>query len=211
MSNRFHELSVDEVETNHKKNQRRARKALIAIAKLKKNWNLTPEEQIKVDTEDHWYKILDPSYVNLTANLKNKETEKQRELREKKKIQKNEQKRKERELKNKQREQKRRRDEEGRREFNQEQKRRRDEEYRREFNEEHSKYWKQYHHKFWEQLDIEENSKSNEEKQLDIEYTVLIASGNSQKNAKRKMQIKYHPDKNRDSNTTTKIQYVNNL
>uniref|UniRef100_A0A6C0J3Z4 J domain-containing protein n=1 Tax=viral metagenome TaxID=1070528 RepID=A0A6C0J3Z4_9ZZZZ len=196
MSNRFHCLSVDDAETDHKKNERKARKALTAIAKLKKKGNLTPKEKIKVDNEDHWYKLLDPFYVNLTAKPKNKETEKQRELREKKKNKKNEQKRKEQELKKQE-----------------EQKRRRDEEHRREFNEHQRKFEEQHQRKFEEQQqpDIEENPKSNEEKKLDIEYNVLIASGNTQKNAKRKMQIKYHPDKNRDSNATTKIQYVNNL
>jgi hypothetical protein len=217
MSNRFQNLSVDDTETNHKKNERKARKALTAIAKLKKKGNLTPEEKIKVDNEDHWYRILDPCYVNITAKSQNKETEKERELREKKKIKKNEKKRKEQELKDKR--EKRKRDEDNHDRF--EEQHRKFEEQHRKFEEQHRKFEEQHrkfeeqHRKFEEQhqpcVKETQKPKLNEEQILNIEYNILIARGNSKKDAKRKMQVKYHPDKNRDINTTTKIQYVNNL
>ena len=82
MANIFTNLEVDEEVTNHIKNERKAKKILKAIDKLKNKEFLTAEEQLKVDNEDKWHRILDPMYENA-------ETKKENELREQKKVNKN--------------------------------------------------------------------------------------------------------------------------
>ena len=81
-SNIFANLDVDDEETNHRKNERKAIKKLKAINILKKKELLTDDEQLKVDSEDYWHRILDPSYENM-------ETKKENELREQQKVTKN--------------------------------------------------------------------------------------------------------------------------
>ena len=182
MPNQYSILTVDDTEINHKKNERKAKKALIAIAKLKKKGNLTPDEKIKLDNEDNWHRVLDPLYVNISVQI---QTEKERELREKQKMKRNQ------------------------RKFEEEEQRK---QYQRKFEEEEEQR-KRYQRKFEEeeQQEVEQKPISKLEKKLNIEYNVLIARGDTKKSAKRKMQIKYHPDKNKDINATTKSQYVNNF
>ena len=80
MSTLLYGISVDNNnKTNHKNYERKARKELAAIAKLKKRGGLTPEENIQVDNQDYWYQILDPCYINLTPKIQNKERERERE------------------------------------------------------------------------------------------------------------------------------------
>jgi hypothetical protein len=195
MPNQYSILTVDDTEINHKKNERKAKKALIAIAKLKKKGNLTPDEKIKLDNEDNWHRVLDPLYVNISVQI---QTEKERELREKQKMKRNQRKFEEEEQRK-----------QYQRKFEEEEEQRK--RYQRKFEEEEQR--KRYQRKFEEeeQQEVEQKPISKLEKKLNIEYNVLIARGDTKKSAKRKMQIKYHPDKNKDINATTKSQYVNNF
>ena len=205
MPNQYSILTVDDTEINHKKNERKAKKALIAIAKLKKKGNLTPDEKIKLDNEDNWHRVLDPLYVNISVQI---QTEKERELREKQKMKRNQRKFEEEEQRK-----------QYQRKFEEEEEQRK--RYQRKFEEEEQRKQyqrkqyqrKQYQRKFEEeeQQEVEQKPISKLEKKLNIEYNVLIARGDTKKSAKRKMQIKYHPDKNKDNNATTKSQYVNNF
>ena len=80
MPNIFGNLSVDE-EVDHSKNERKARKKLKAINKLKKKESLTDEEQKKVDSEDYWQLILDPFYENKEKQREAKQRQREAEQR----------------------------------------------------------------------------------------------------------------------------------
>ena len=53
--------------------------------------------------------------------------------------------------------------------------------------------------------------KIRNEKQIDIEFSVLQAEGNSFKKAKHILLRKYHPDKNKENTANEMTQYINNI
>ena len=186
MSNLFKNLDVDDTEYDPKKNERKARKALIAIEKLKKMCNLTEEEKIKLEGEDNWRRILDPLYVNISKQEQNKETEKDCEMREKKKMKRNEKKRK--------------------RIDEQEQEQRRNSS-RYEEQQQRSRYEEQQQRSRYE----EQNPISPLEKRVHHEIKVRCKLERDKKKAYKQMYLKYHPDKNMDKNATLITQIINKI
>ena len=54
------------------------------------------------------------------------------------------------------------------------------------------------------------NKKSTEEKKIDIEFNLLISQGKSFDYARKKILLKYHPDKNKNENAHRITQIINN-
>ena len=192
MSNIFGHLPVDEEEIDHIKNEKKARKKIKAINNLKKKERLTDEEQNKVDSEDYWQRILNPFYENMEKQKENKIREQQWVNK------KREQRQKESEQKQKESEQRR------QREFEQRQ-RQRESEQRQGESEQRQRQ------KEFEQKQEPKEFKSKHEKQIYIEFNLLLAKGNTIKKAKHNLLLKYHPDKNKENLATEMTQIINNI
>jgi len=74
MQNIFSNLDIQEEfgEVYQEKNKKRARKKLKAIEKLKLKYPLNDEEKQKVDSEDHWKRVLNPLFEDEETKNKKK-------------------------------------------------------------------------------------------------------------------------------------------
>jgi len=214
MSNIFGHLPVDEEEIDHIKNEKKARKKIKAINNLKKKERLTDEEQNKVDSEDYWQRILNPFYENMEKQKENKIREQQWVNK------KREQRQKESEQKQKESEQRRQRESEQRqrqreREFEQRQRQREREfeqrQRQRESEQRQGESEQRQRQKEFEQKQEPKEFKSKHEKQIYIEFNLLLAKGNTIKKAKHNLLLKYHPDKNKENLATEMTQIINNI
>ena len=204
-SNVFQNLDVDDTEYDINKKERKAKKMLRSIEKLKAKDTLTDEERIKLESEDEWRKVLNPFYVN-PSNVY-KETEKKQEKKKLTKKRKELEKKKERE----QREQER-REQERRGQERREQERRGQE--RRE-QERRGQERRGQERRGQEKMKKQEKTIkfSQNEIKIHIEYKKLIALGNNKQKAKQKLQFIYHPDKNPNTIklSTELSQIINNI
>ena len=217
MSNIFGHLPVYEEEIDHIKNEKKARKKIKAINNLKKKERLTDEEQNKVDSEDYWQRILNPFYENMEKQKENKIREQQWVNK------KREQRQKEAEQKQKESEQRQQRESEQRqrqREFEQRQRQREFEQREREFEQRQrqreseqrqGESEQRQRQKEFEQKQEPKEFKSKHEKQIYIEFNLLLAKGNTIKKAKHNLLLKYHPDKNKENLATEMTQIINNI
>ena len=185
MPNRFENLYVDDDDVNHDKNERKAKKKLKAIEKLKKKENLTDEEQKKIDSEDYWQLILNPFYQNKEKQREAKQRAEQREAKQRQREakQRAEQRQREAEQRQREAEQRQREAEQRQREAEQRQRQRQE----------------------------PKEIKTRNEKKIDIELSVLLNKGISVKKAKHNLLLKYHPDKNKGNTANEMTQYINNI
>ena len=204
MPNRFENLDVDDDDVNHDKNERKAKKKLKAIEKLKKKENLTDEEQKKIDSEDYLQRIVNPHYENKEKENKlpeqpkiNKKRERQREKKRQKQTEEAEQ----REAKQRQREAEQREREAEQREREAEQREREAEQRERQRQRQREA----------EQRQEPKEIKTRNEKKIYIELSVLLDKGISFKKAKHNLLLKYHPDKNKGNTANEMTQIINNI
>ena len=203
--------SEDEEMPSLKNLQRKATKMIFQINKLKiKNkTELNDDELNKMKTEYYWCKILDPDYIS--PEEKNKiEQEKMRHYEKKEKLREKKEKEREkneklREKKEKLREKKEKLCEEREKE-REWQYREREREYRereQEWEREREREWEReyrergYREREYREMKCEEK-KSMEEKRIDIEFNLMSSQGKTFDYARKKILLKYHPDKNKN-------------
>ena len=217
MSNYYNNLDIDEksYHLSREKEEKKARKILKSIEEMKKRSNLNDDQKKKIGTEDMWHKFLDPSY---TTHEEKKQLEKEREREavvKKKKIAK---KRVEAERLNKIREEeKRKKDAKLQKEQKEQHEKRRqhEKEAERINKERYNQRRKQQEEeaekeriKNEEEAEKERTKRAEEEinnpeyifiKRLCVEFNLLLSKGSSKKNCRKKLLLKYHPDKNREN------------
>jgi hypothetical protein len=199
MQNIFSNLDIQEEydELYQEKNKKRARKKLKAIEKLKLKYPLNDEEKQKVDSEDHWKRVLNPLFEDEETKNKKKLLERVKAERVKSERMKAERMKAERVKAQQQWES---RQKEKEKEFKQKEK---------EFKQK-EKEFKQKEKEFKEI----EGTCEKLMKQLNKEFMHLVEDkGIDNKKAKRILQIKYHPDKHPRNTTwaTERCQIVNGL
>ena len=210
----------DNIQCSRENEIRKAKKELKAIEKLKHKDNLTPEEEIKLQNETIFRRVINPAYISpkeqhrIEQDELIRKKEKQKKSLKKDKLTQSklrkEQERKYNEERRRNEEQQRRNEEQQRR--NEEQERYNEEQRRR--NEEQERYNKEQQDRFeYQQRQLYKQQKqiSKLEKRIEYEFNELLTTGLSKKKAKHKMLLQYHPDKNlKDINLANKISCIIN-
>tara|TARA_B110000967_G_scaffold205459_1_gene250057 strand:- start:421 stop:1092 length:672 start_codon:yes stop_codon:yes gene_type:complete len=203
--------SEDEKKPSPKNLHRKAIKMIDQINKLKtKNSTELNDDQInKLKTEYYWRKVLDPSYISHEEKCKiddekKRHYEKKQKLREKKEKERMKQDKKERE---RERQHKQREHEQRERQHKQRERDQREREYEQREREYEQR---EREHEQREREQQSYNKKSTEEKKIDIEFNLLISQGKSFDYARKKILLKYHPDKNKNENAHRITQIINN-
>jgi len=217
MSNYYNNLDIDEksYHLSREKEEKKARKILKSIEEMKKRSNLNDDQKKKIGTEDMWHKFLDPSY---TTHEEKKQLEKEREreavVKKKKiakkrveaerlnKIREEEKRKKDAKLQKEQKEQ-----DEKRRQHEKEAERINKERYNQRRKQQEEEAEKE-RIKNEEEAEKERTKRAEEEinnpeyifiKRLCVEFNLLLSKGSSKKNCRKKLLLKYHPDKNREN------------
>ena len=217
MSNYYNNLDINEKsdDLSREKEEKKARKILKSIEDLKKRSNLNDDQKRKIDTEYLWRKFLDPSY---TTHEEKKQLEKEREreavVKKKKiakkrveaerlnKIREEEKRKKDAKLQKEQKEQheKRRQHEKEAERINKERYNQRRKQQEEEAEKERIKNEEEAEK---ERIKRAEEEINNPEyifiKRLCVEFNLLLSKGSSKKNCRKKLLLKYHPDKNREN------------
>ena len=220
MSNYYNNLDINEKsdDLSREKEEKKARKILKSIEDLKKRSNLNDDQKRKIDTEYLWRKFLDPSY---TTHEEKKQLEKEREReavvkkkkRDKKrveserlnKIREEEQIKKDAKLQKEQdkREAERRQHEKEAERINKERYNQRRKQQEEEAEKERIKNEEEAEKERTKRAEEEINNPDNPEyifiKRLRVEFNLLLSKGSSKKNCRKKLLLKYHPDKNREN------------
>ena len=224
-NNYFNNLddSEDEKIYSPKNLHRKATKMIDQINKLKtKNSTELNHDQLnKLKTEYYWRKVLDPSYISHEEKCKiedekKRHYEKKRKTREKKDMVRNNREEKER-VRKKILEQQQREREREQREREREQREREYEQREREYEQREREYEQREREREYEQRERERereqrsyNKKTMEEKKIDIEFNIILSQGKSFDYARKKILLKYHPDKNKNENANRITQIINN-
>jgi len=236
MSNYYNNLDVNEdMDISRKKEVRKAKKILNSINELKTNKNLNDDQKAKINTEHVWRKVLDPSYKSAEekrelekekqreAVIKNKKKEKKRtEAAIKNKIHKQEQIAKKVKLQQKMDETKAHRaqlekelDEIKARRKKKEEAQRKKKEVRRKKEEEEERKKKREEPRRKKKKGVKLTDEESMIYTLVIEFELLTdEKGLTENRAKKKLLLKYHPDKNRqmsEERATIMTQLINEL
>ena len=220
MSNYYNNLDINEKSDvlSREKEEKKARKILKSIEDLKKRSNLNDDQKRKIDTEYLWRKFLDPSY---TTHEEKKQLEKEIEREAVVKKKKRDKKRVESERLNKIREEEQiKKDAKLQKEQDKrEAERRQHEEEAERINKERYNQWRKQQEeeaekeriKNEEEAEKERTKRAEEEinnpdnpeyifiKRLCVEFNLLLSKGSSKNNCRKKLLLKYHPDKNREN------------
>ena len=211
MSNYYNNLDINEKsdDLSREKEEKKARKILKSIEDLKKRSNLNDDQKRKIDTEYLWRKFLDPSY---TTSEEKKQLEKEREREAAVKKKKREKKRVESERLNKIREEEqKKRDAKLQKEQDKREADIRVEEMYKQWTKEKEEKSEKERTKRTEEAEKERTKRAEEEinnpdnpeyifiKRLRVEFNLLLSKGSSKKNCRKKLLLKYHPDKNREN------------
>lgn len=217
--------SEDEETPSLKNLQRKATKMICQINKLKnKNkTELNDDELNKIKTEYYWCKILDPDYISPEEKIKIEQEkmrhyEKKEKLREKKeKLREKTEKLREKKEKEREKNEKLREERENEREKNEKLREEREKEREREYREREQEWereWdreREYREREQEHRETKcEENKTMEEKRIDIEFNLMLSQGKTFNYARKKILLKYHPDKNKNENAHRITQIINN-